>query len=597
LPDTADPLPRMLHAGAFEPYIRYIRFPHFRNLRDELRIEFDYPVTALVGPNGTNKTAILRALQGCPDYYNVGQYWFSTNLDPISPDERHRFIHGYLAQTEGKVVEVIKTRIARRSRRENQSLDPDYFEPSRPLVQDGMERLPPLPDGVKSTDDRTATRWKAIRKDVVYLDFRSQLPAFDKYFYQIPYNARVRTLTDKKRFIRRRSIHLADTFDRERSRHRYYNRERVIKPTLHLDSDQVSAISQILGRQYDSVSILEHRYFDFDGYSVRLQAPQRWYSEAFAGSGEFAAAMLVYAVTTAKAHSLILLDEPEVSLHPGGQRRLLSFIRDQARLQSHQFVISTHSPEMIRDLPGIAIKLFQQDPRDGRIELLSQATEPTDAFFRLGVPTRSSYPIYVEDGLAAAIVRRAIRPLGEGIYQQVRITSVPGGASSIKNLIPSFAALNQKCLIFLDGDQREDMPEGSRIVPDSELDDTVRRVLGTPPRLLRHGGNDPNLEAERLRQLRNLLDWMPKHVSYLPGNDPESMLLTLLGIGTEFTSATAKQEWERRAREAMGRQSYEPVTSADIIGEQERALASLATEDTDLDEIRLRVMEFIEDDS
>ena len=322
MPDQVDPLPAMLNAGQFEPYLRYIRFPHFRNLRDNLRIDFDYPVTALVGPNGTNKTAILRALQGCPDYHNVGQYWFETSLDPINSSERHRFIYGYIAPTVGTTVEVIKTRIRRRTSRTRRApsqkgishlVDPDYFEPSRPILQDGMEPPPKLPSGVSSTADRAATRWKAITKEVIYLDFRSQLPAFDKYFYQIPYNARVRTLIDKKRFIRRRSKHLATTLRSGRVRHRYYNRERIIQPPDNLTPEQVAAISSILGRTYKEITLVEHRYFDFDGYSVLLKAPQLHYSEAFAGSGEFAVVMLVYAITQAKPGSLVLLDEPEVS--------------------------------------------------------------------------------------------------------------------------------------------------------------------------------------------------------------------------------------------------------------------------------------------
>jgi ABC-type cobalamin/Fe3+-siderophores transport system ATPase subunit len=602
VPDHADPLPRMLHAGEFEPYLRYIRFPHFRNLRDDLHINFDYPVTALVGPNGTNKTAILRALQGCPDYYNVGQYWFETNLDPINPRERHRFIYGYVAPTVGETVEVIKTRIRRRSRRPRAGgasrkahpVDPDYFEPSRPIVQDGMQLPPKLPSGVTSTADRTTTRWKAITKDVVYLDFRSQLSAFDKYFYQIPYNARVRTLTDKKRFIRRRSNHLASTIASGRARHRYYNRERVIRPPKTLTSEQVSAISSILGRAYESITLVEHRYFDFDGYSVLLQASQLHYSEAFAGSGEFAVVMLVYAVTEAEPGSLVLLDEPEVSLHPGGQRQLLAFIREQAKLRRHQFILSTHSPEMIRDLPNEAIKLFQADPGDGKIDLLAQSSDPSDAFFRLGAPSEVSYSIFVEDGLAAAIVRRAIRPLGEAAYHQVTVKNVPSGASAMHNLIPAFAALDQRCLMFLDGDQRQEIPEDSRSIPDTELDSLAKQLLRGTPKLLLHGGNDPGLEASRLQHLRTVIDWMSSHVAYLPGNDPESLLLALNGVVTEFTSATAKKEWEQRARKAMGREEYEPITSAEILVEQERALASASDDAPEFVEIRERVKTFIE---
>lgn len=587
MPNADDPLKSMLNAGKLEPYLRYIRFPHFRNLRDNLKIDFTYPVTALVGANGTNKTAILRAIQGCPDYYNVGQYWFSTSLDPIKPEERHRFIHGYIAQSTGEMVEVIKTRIARKD-------DPDYFEPSRPLVQDGMVRLPPLPRGTKETQDRVGTRWKAINKDVIYLDFRSQLPAFDKYFYQLPYNASIKTIADKKAFLRRKSIHLVASIDSVRTRHRHYNRERIVAPSLSMSADLVHEVSKILGRTYESISIIQHRYFGFDGYSVRLRASSHNYSEAFAGSGEFAVVMLVHEIARAKGASLILLDEPEVSLHPGGQRQLLAYLREQAKLRRHQIVISTHSPEMIRELPSEAIKLFQEQPNDGKIDLISQNTDPRDAFFRLGVPNEISHSIFVEDPLAAAIVATAIRPLGESVHRQVAITSVPGGASQIYNLIPAFAAFNQPCLVILDGDQREEIPDVST-VPDSDIEDTLRRLLGgAEPKLLLHGGNDPGLAAKKLQEMRSVISWMARHVSYLPGDGPESLLLALEGDTSTYNSSTAKSKWEDRTRNSMGRATYETVDSSHILGEQERALARVAADAVEFRGIREYVQGFMQ---
>jgi hypothetical protein len=44
------------------------------------QIDFDFPITALVGPNGTNnnKGSVLRAVQGSPGMENLGVYWFSS---------------------------------------------------------------------------------------------------------------------------------------------------------------------------------------------------------------------------------------------------------------------------------------------------------------------------------------------------------------------------------------------------------------------------------------------------------------------------------------------------------------------------------------
>jgi len=595
-----DPLRTMIGSAEFEPRIRYIRFPHFRNLRDHLQIEFTYPVTALVGPNGTNKTAILRALQGCPDYENVGQYWFSTNLDQIGPDERHRFIHAYMATTVGEVVEVIKTRIARASRTtrprrttRKTRVDPDYFEPSRPLVQDGMTRPNPLPSGVTRTADRSETRWTAIRKNVVYLDFRSQLSAFDKYFYHDPLNSRAKSLTSKKLFIRRRSAHLAAAL-RGRTEHNYYNRERILQASEKLNASQVAAMSAILGRDYESVHVIKHGYFDIEGYSVMLHASNLQYSEAFAGSGEFAVAMLVREITNAPKRSLILLDEPEVSLHPGAQRQLMSFILEQARTGRHQFVISTHSPEIVRSLPSDAIKVFQANPDDGKIDLLAQSSDPTEAFFRLGAPSEITRPIYVEDALAEAIVTRAIRPLGASVYHQLTITKVPGGASAIlTGLLAAFVAVQQDCLIFLDGDQRQDLPIDSSTVPEADLQATAERLLGGSPRLFRDGGNDPNKEELKLQQLRRLVDWMVKNVAYLPGDDPESMLLGLAGGDSNVPSSEAKNEWVRRTRIGLGKEEWEDITAPEILGEQKRILAALPSETPELIQISERIEQFV----
>ena len=56
------------------PYISHIRFPHYKNLVPDLKIEFKYPITALVGVNGASKSSVLRAIYGAPKNKSVGDY-------------------------------------------------------------------------------------------------------------------------------------------------------------------------------------------------------------------------------------------------------------------------------------------------------------------------------------------------------------------------------------------------------------------------------------------------------------------------------------------------------------------------------------------
>ncbi|MBD8347819.1 AAA family ATPase [Dysgonomonas sp. HGC4] len=55
---------RSKDAKVFRKYIDYIRFPYYKNFIKDTKITFDFPLTVLVGPNGTGKSSILKALYG-----------------------------------------------------------------------------------------------------------------------------------------------------------------------------------------------------------------------------------------------------------------------------------------------------------------------------------------------------------------------------------------------------------------------------------------------------------------------------------------------------------------------------------------------------
>src|SRR3954447_20853494 len=91
----------------FPGYITHIRFPRYKNISDGARIDFTFPVTALVGSNGSGKTSVLNALYGAPARKSTGQYWFSTKVDPIEEGEGSpsRFIYGHFNPSFNEAVE------------------------------------------------------------------------------------------------------------------------------------------------------------------------------------------------------------------------------------------------------------------------------------------------------------------------------------------------------------------------------------------------------------------------------------------------------------------------------------------------------------
>jgi hypothetical protein len=165
---------QLMMANKLEPFVRHIRFPYFRNLEQNSRIDFLYPFTAIVGPNGTNKSSVLRAIQSTPGQNSLGLYWFSTSTDEIRDrgNDKPCFVYGYVHKGAKKVVEVLKTRV-------NIQGNPDYWEPSRPIRRYEMEAFDPS----AAPGNKSKTRWDTIDKPVVYIDFRQTLSAYDRSFY------------------------------------------------------------------------------------------------------------------------------------------------------------------------------------------------------------------------------------------------------------------------------------------------------------------------------------------------------------------------------------------------------------------------------
>jgi predicted ATPase len=52
---------RALENAASAIHVKELRFPNYRNLEPNARLPFDFPITVLLGRNGSNKSSILHA--------------------------------------------------------------------------------------------------------------------------------------------------------------------------------------------------------------------------------------------------------------------------------------------------------------------------------------------------------------------------------------------------------------------------------------------------------------------------------------------------------------------------------------------------------
>ena len=515
----------------FPKFIYTIRFPVFKNLASNVKIEFKHPLTVFVGQNGCGKSSALQALAGAPSGTSVGRRWFSTVLDPIL-EGRGRpncIISSYYNSEAQKNVEIIKTRVQYKKTQKDgtKRLNKDYWEPKRADVGYGMD-VPQFINGRPEPGSEASKRWKLPKIDTLYLDFRSELSAFDQYFYfgDDPVNLTLyKSKQDRIRAWTKNKLAplLLGKVDFVVNK----SKKKLNKaPVDALDETALKIISNILGKNYTSCKIVEHSIFGTAGYSVLFSIDNQTYSEAFAGSGEMAVVRLVQSVLKAAPNSLILLDEPEVSLHPGAQKLLRNFLLKRCGTHGHQIVMSSHSPIFLEGLPNDCIKVFYPD-KGGKFHV-AENINATDAFVHIGQTIHNKAQIAVEDSAAAMLVNRAFKTLGPQFTDVFEVSYSPGGETAIyKDMVVHSKNADQRRFALFDGDVFVDSWPNDGDIGNNNLDGEITRFTGQSIEKLSfrlNGGNNNNREEENFSVKRNFLKYISRHCFFLPCDTPEELI-------------------------------------------------------------------------
>lgn len=513
-------------------YIKYIQFPKYKNLTDGSRINFNFPLTMLVGKNGTGKSSVLQAIYGCPKGKSTGDYWFTTAVDPIE-EGKNKYFYGYQNGSSTRIKEVIK-------KRQNSKKSPDYWESDALDVKVGM-----MPDN----DMDNETRNEPVEKEVVYFDFRGELSAFDKYFhfYKSKTDHKVRKFEqknkDSKTYVKRQSSFLNRAFKGEKVAYNNYP-ENILHDDMEIidmtnGREKLNAINFILGKDYVEIRRIYHRIYKAWGNSVLVKTKKGLqYSEANAGSGENAIINMVCAIMDAKRDSLILLDEPEVSLHPRAQINLKIFLLNMTLKKHHQIIISTHSMMLIEEMPKKAIKLFEVND-EGTTDITNDVYYQ-EAFYSIKEKIDRKNLILCEDVSAQTFIQKVLGELKIDEFFSVEYRH--GGAETLVTKHLPILALDEmydKVFIILDGDKSPTELVKYSEIPAGEIEDVdclEKYIKGltssnTIINALVDGGKNGAVESQKIEVYKKYLKYAESHLYYLPGNYiPEAIVLQYDGI-------------------------------------------------------------------
>lgn len=245
-----------------------------------------------------------------------------------------------------------------------------------------------------------------------------------------------------------------------------------IKNSEEIDSNIVQSISRVLNISYEEAS--EHSVgTSKNTWTEILPTVKRdniIYSESHMGAGEQKVMRLIQDLEKLPKKSLILLEEPEITLHPDAQRGLAWYLMTLSYRQGHQIIVTTHSPEIFETFPKQARILLLRDNNGvqclSKVPYLKAARELSSS-----VKTNKDI-ILVEDKVAQAFLTEILQRHNRSLLEQSSIVPI-GNTKDVLRTVKSFREQNIRAVGVRDPDIGEDTATGLFSLPGDKAPESL----------------------------------------------------------------------------------------------------------------------------
>lgn len=456
--------------------LEQIKIHSFRKFAEESELNFTFPLTVIVGKNGSGKTTVMKAIKLLSGKQIPQDEFFETVIDDGG------FSNADLSYSiDGKLMKY------------------------RRLRQNEWGKEGEIPSNLSVTYIQTKTMVGAIDKSLLYDDIGKNTGRTQKVEYVIK---------------QARKIKQNPKSNSERKQRHY------------LSSSAVQIVNSILQGNIQSIEYIRHKYYSGTWGTSVIFNDGNQYCEYNAGSGEFVLANMIDRIERIPFEGILLLDEPEVSLHPGAQKRLICYILEVIKKKKIQVIITTHSTSILERLPKSAIRCFRKIEND--IIVIEEQVYFQNAFLELGSDISDKKHILVEDDMAKNIIDRILKE--EGLDELLQTEFYPGGASNMKKytiLTYSKTKIHNRYIIF-DGDQKYDEIPDFSMIPEVKktkeyLKSIFKKSVGISADKI-DWGIDANKKAGRsnveqeVKLLILYLEYFREFVFFLPKTIPEDIV-------------------------------------------------------------------------
>lgn len=210
---------------------------------------------------------------------------------------------------------------------------------------------------------------------------------------------------------------------------------------------------KILSRNYESVVIQEISLGSLKEKISCVNQASITYSEFHMGFGEARSHYLVGILENLPEKSLILIEEPETSLHPSAQFNFGLYLVDVCTRKGHQVLLTTHSESLLNALPQES-RIFLK-PVEGGVEVIENLTA-SQAHSLMTDGQKKALKIFVEDegekSIAKIILEIIIRKQDSTFLDCVEIHPI-GSCQIVRSVVKALKGSGISIAGVLDADQ------------------------------------------------------------------------------------------------------------------------------------------------
>ncbi len=229
-------------------------------------------------------------------------------------------------------------------------------------------------------------------------------------------------------------------------------------------ADRVHSCScRILSQNYEDIIVKTVRHAHRSAEVLTVARDGIAYSEINMGFGESRSQYLVSVLEHLPDKSLVLIEEPETSLHPAAQSEFGRYLIDVAIEKGHQIFLTTHSEGLLRTLPDESRLYLHRDANDVKV-IPGITARQAHSLMTNGYDKALS--ILVEDEVARAVLSEIIRSVDRYFLSTIHI-GIGGGKDEIARTVRGLQDTDLKIAAVRDGDKAGSPSENIFSLPGS----------------------------------------------------------------------------------------------------------------------------------